>query len=1539
MLKNDFKKLAFVLLAFGFGIAAGSESLYAGVTNVLGNSSFEDGIGGSGNWDNTANRGITLESGGISGSQFLRLDEAILAGGAAGAFTFQTATTRAKAGDRVAMSGFVRFNSLDGGEEAQIRIEYQTSSGGFISAQQVGLAAVTAGFQKLQVSGIAPTGTGQVTFVLRIQPSNVGGTAQADFDGIQGSISSTPLHLNAAASRNSAAPGDIIMVSVKVQNTLADSLDGVKVIADASAGLNIDRRNATRDGGEIATELGSVIFNMGVLGAGEESVLAFPVILSSGVVPGKSYAINLRATASGTDYSQPIQLLIRTESDPVFDQGTIIGKVFHDRNQNTVQDPGEEGVPWVKLVTEEGIIVITDEEGRYSIPAVKPGRHLVKIDGHSLPEGSKFITEETFLVKTTQGLLSKANFAVLLPPSDIPKNFQDELTVNFSQGLDTSRPSLNVEMTPQILKTGLGDLEAPAVFKFDLNYSDFIKSWYLEIRDESGQPVWIGFGVAAPPAEVLWTGERDDGTFVKPGIYSYQFKVEDHNQHQDWTPLKYFRVVPKGTSPAHLAKMVEIPSLGDFNIFEDGKSSIPLVAKPTVRIEGKTKTNYTVKVNGYPIKVNPNTGRFHKEFYVNPGEKEYLVEAISPDGTSTRYSKTVNVKDSQFFMVALGEQEMGVRFGHGNLDTAGKDEQYREGFYEDGRLSYFLRGKIKGKFLIQSHYDTGDERSAVFRNLNPDDYYPVYGDDSTVNYDALNTEQRFYFLIEMDRSYLKWGSFETNFNQTELANYNRSLSGLKIHYEDLHTTPYGDPQKGLEVFWSDAAHKAAHNELAATGGSLYYLQDRNVVEGSEKVRVEIRDKIQNITIDSYDLTEGADYSIDYREGRIMLNRPLSSIAASDTLVTADILNGSPVFLVVDYEYEAGFNALETSNRGMRGYTHMGEHLRVGATYIQEERNEGHSKDYSMIGIDMQMKVGRNTKITAEYAESKRQQTGQAVSYDGGLTYQTLKPLQGEHTRPRENAYLIRAETKPTKNLEVSGFVQAVEPGFSNDHSRSQQGFKKYGVDAKYKVGENLYARYRFDNTEVVDQLLPLVNNGVEAEFDTKRSHTAQVVYDDGKWLGQAEYVNQVTDIPTSNLIPSILSEAPFTNALAAKLGYRIDDKIFPYLRFQTALTGETNYQMGGGLRYHLGDSMFAYMEQMVGNIGDSTMLGFEKVGKDGVRSYANIRSRDEGIGTKSLSSTVGSSFSLSKNSRIFTERELSTYDGVNGYGDIFGYQGKLSDPWDFEVRYERRHLDNSSFRLLDNVARENGTRTNTYNTVSGAIAYNDGVRLKFRTHFEVRRDQDTPKLWQWASRNRVEYKVNEDLRYLGKLDFGKSRFTSPGDSVADFVELNAGFGYRPVDNDRLNILGRYSYSRNLGNDAQFDNSLLLGIEADEMIHILALDLSYDLNQYMGLIQKIAYKKATLDTSVTDNITLNSFLWVNRVNFHVTKKWDLALEYRILMQQDANSSVKHGALVEVDREFYDYVRLGLGYNFTDFDDDLESNDFDSGGPFVRMTGKF
>lgn len=1518
--------------------------------NQIGNADFESEIGSgvAGNWDSTngavrVNDATKTGAAGFSaipqGSFGLELD--------GGDFTFQT-FDNVKPGDFVTLSALAEtsIGPGGGGIGGQIVIEFkkvfeENGSDQLISSRgsdfiTTANANAGDGFQSFTVTGVAPEGTERIVFVLRT--FGVGaGAGDILFDDVNAEIN--PGKLSVHASKTHVKISEPVAITAQVKNTSGTALNNVSFYADIPAGFSVDTDSVRVDGRLPDVRTGSLFITIGNMGPGQVSYVSMILVPNGGAVVGKRYELQFILN-NGNELSERARLALMIVGDPVFDEGTIIGKVFNDENQNTVQDNGEKGVPWVKLVTEEGIVVITDAEGRYHIPGVKEGRHIVKIDGHSLPAGTQFITEETYLVKTTPGIMNKANFAVLLPPPSVPEEFRDELSVTVTQGLDITHPKLDVRMEPEVLRVGLGVLEKDAVFTFDTNYKDFIKRWYLEIRDTMGRLVWTGFGVSTPPAEVLWQGQTDTGLPVEPGLYSYQLKVEDERGRQDWTVLHFFRVISKNSPENAQDIMLNMPVLGDFNIFKDGKQTIPLVAKPTVRIRGKTKPENTIVINEFPVEVD-SEGLFQTEMYTQPGQKEFTITTTTPDGKQILHKETMSVRDSTFFMAGLGEEQIGVNFSRGNIETAGDDSPYKSDFYQDGRLAYYLVGKIKGKFLVKSHYDTDDKRSALFTNLDPEDYYPIYGDASTRDYEAQDTQERFFLVVEMDRSYIKWGSFETAFDDTELASYNRTLSGLKFHYESIKSTPYGDPKQAVKGFYSHSQHRPDHNEFYATGGSLYYLRNRLVVEGSEKIRVEVRDKITNIAVSGYDLQEGKDYEIDYDQGRILLSRPLSSVVASDVLASGDILNGDDVYLVVDYEYDAGLNTFEDANRGIRGYTHFGDHIKIGATVVEEKRQDG---DYDLRAVDATFKVGRNTKITTEYATSIKRQTGQGVSFDGGLSFANLDAIRGEHTRPRENAYLIKAESKPMENLEVSGYVQGVEPGFSTDRLRSQEGTKKYGLSAIYHLGEYANVRYRFDETEISDQLMPLSANNLQAPFNNIQTHVAQLNYDNGEWFGSAEYFHQVDKLPgLANLNPSLISEIPYENALAAKVGYHFNDKLLSYVKAQVTIDEKRNNQFGGGIRYEVAKDVFAHVEQMFGNIGDSTLFGFEKRDENGAMSYANIRMRESFLGGPAMSTTIGSSYPLSEKSRIYSERQRSTYQGVDGFADIMGFQKRVNDHWDYEVRYERRHLNNAATRLIDIQAENSLARANTFNTVAGAMTYTDGKKLKARMQLEFRRDQDAPKQWQVVNRSSLEYKFDPSLSMLTYLNYGSSRFTGEDGTPASFTEYSSGFAYRPANNDKLNMLGRYTYVRDIANDAQFYDGFFPGaLDLNETAHILALDLAYDLHRYFGVVDKVAFKRATLETGLGGGAALNSFLWAHRFNFHVTRKWDVALEYRILMQSNAADNLKHGALLEIDREIYDYVRLGVGYNFTDFSDDLRkptNSSYSTHGPFVRLTGKF
>jgi len=71
---------------------------------------------------------------------------------------------------------------------------------------------------------------------------------------------------------------------------------------------------------------------------------------------------------------------------------------------------------------------------------------------------------------------------------------------------------------------------------------------------------------------------------------------------------------------------------------------------------------------------------------------------------------------------------------------------------------------------------------------------------------------------------------------------------------------------------------------------------------------------------------------------------------------------------------------------------------------------------------------------------------------------------------------------------------------------------------------------------------------------------------------------------------------------------------------------------------------------------------------------------------------------------------------------------------------------------------------------------------------------------------------------------------------------------------------------------------------------------------------------------------------------VIHKWDITTEWRRREEKDAQDS-RDGALLAVYRHFGQNAKLGVGYNFANFSDDLTDLDYDAEGVFVNLIGKF
>lgn len=225
------------------------------------------------------------------------------------------------------------------------------------------------------------------------------------------------------------------------------------------------------------------------------------------------------------------------------------------------------------------------------------------------------------------------------------------------------------------------------------------------------------------------------------------------------------------------------------------------------------------------------------------------------------------------------------------------------------RTAFFVKGTIKGEYLLTAAYDSDKEvRARLLRDIQPEEFYPVYGDASLRGFDARSAE-RLYVRVDKNRSYLLYGDFQTGDNiatrtgvdfgdqagQRVLGTYNRTATGLGWHYES--------DRLRSNVFAMDDSLRQVIEELPASGSGPYGLRNNAVLEGSERVEVVVRDRNQPSRIVSVrPLARLVDYSFEPFSGRILLNNFLPAFDADlnpvSLRITYELDQGSENFLVM-----------------------------------------------------------------------------------------------------------------------------------------------------------------------------------------------------------------------------------------------------------------------------------------------------------------------------------------------------------------------------------------------------------------------------------------------------------------------------------------------------------------------------------------------------------------------------------------------------------------------------------------------------------------
>jgi hypothetical protein len=168
-----------------------------------------------------------------------------------------------------------------------------------------------------------------------------------------------------------------------------------------------------------------------------------------------------------------------------------------------------------------------------------------------------------------------------------------------------------------------------------------------------------------------------------------------------------------------------------------------------------------------------------------------------------------------------------------------------------------------------------------------------------------------------------------------------------------------------------------------------------------------------------------------------------------------------------------------------------------------------------------------------------------------------------------------------------------------------------------------------------------------------------------------------------------------------------------------------------------------------------------------------------------------------------------------------------------------------------------------------------------------------------------------------------------------------------VRHDRLNTLLKYTYFYNVPGaeetTVQTPEGTLLERSSRSGIlqrsHILAADVMYDLTSRWTVGAKYAYRQGEVSLDPVDRefFTSRAHLTILRADWNFLSHWDALIEGRRLYLPDAEDRLD-GALLGLYRHVGNHLKVGAGYNFSKFSDDLTNLDFRHQGLFINIIGK-
>lgn len=233
-----------------------------------------------------------------------------------------------------------------------------------------------------------------------------------------------------SADRAAAQPGDTVIYRLAVQSLTTVEIDSIVAVDTLPVGFELieDTVSAQLEGNpvEISTRVrgNRIEFRVAEAVAAEQTLdIIYAVRITPDALRGSgqnSATVSAQRTDSGFELQDgPSSHRMNLEPGILSDCGTLIGRVFEDKNFDGEQQSGEAGIPNAVIFLDDGNRIVTDADGLFSVQKMLPGQRVGTLDIASLPgytlAPNLYFNERNShsrLVNLAPGGLVKMNFGV-----------------------------------------------------------------------------------------------------------------------------------------------------------------------------------------------------------------------------------------------------------------------------------------------------------------------------------------------------------------------------------------------------------------------------------------------------------------------------------------------------------------------------------------------------------------------------------------------------------------------------------------------------------------------------------------------------------------------------------------------------------------------------------------------------------------------------------------------------------------------------------------------------------------------------------------------------------------------------------------------------------------------------------------------------------------------------------------------------------------------------------------------------------------------